>query len=301
MSEPAPAPDATPRGPASDIVPCLSVTADEAAVDEVTWRLEELGATAIETRDARTLASGPRGGATLLAGFADTADRDRALEAVRRLDRVAEVTAIEVGDDGWSSAWRKFHEPVVLERIEVIAPWMERSGGARAAIVIDPGRAFGTGGHATTRMVLEMLERRAAERGLPGQVLDVGTGSGVLAIAALALGAERAVAIDSDPDAVSAARENAERNRLGAAIEICRAAPDAIEERFPLVLANLDLGAFTTAAARIADLVAADGEVLVSGLLTDEVAGCLELWPGFEPLERKERNGWAALALGRKR
>jgi ribosomal protein L11 methyltransferase len=243
-------------------VPCLRATVDPDLIDSATIRLEQLGATAIETRDRSTLTPEVDGRVALLAGFADRAARDRALIQVASLPGTVETTPLEIGDDGWSDCWRAFHRPVVLEPIQVTAPWIEPRDGDRRSIVIDPGRAFGTGGHATTLLLLELLEDRASRGRLPAEVLDVGTGSGVLAIAAVALGANRVTAFDNDREAIAAAAKNA---------------------------------------ADIARLTAPGGELLLSGLLTDQVDPALALFSGFRDQGRSKRDGWAAVALGRER
>jgi len=282
-------------------VPCLRVTVDEARAEELSWRLEELRATAIETRDPGTLTAEQPGRVLMLAGFRDAMSRDRAREEIARLHDTVEVVALEVGDDGWSAGWRSFHQPVVLRRVEVLAPWMRPTSHGKIPIVIDPGRAFGTGGHATTRLVLEMIEQRFAERGPAAALIDVGTGSGVLAIAAVRLGAVRALAIDSDPEAVEAARENSVRNGVDEMIELRLATPRDVTGSYPLALANIDLKTFQGCAVDIAGLVSCDGEILVSGLLADQLASCVAYWPGFEVVEQRTRDGWAAAALRRER
>ncbi|MBD0328703.1 MAG: 50S ribosomal protein L11 methyltransferase, partial [Thermoleophilia bacterium] len=109
-------------------------------------------------------------------------------------------------EPGWQEGWRAFHVPVVVGPLWIGPPW-ERPSAAATAVVIDPGRAFGTGAHATTRLCVELLV--ALE---PGSLLDVGAGSGVLAIAAAKLGFDPVAAIDLDEAAVAAARENAAAN-----------------------------------------------------------------------------------------
>ena len=124
-----------------------------------------------------------------------------------RGDALVEVTSSEVADD-WRERWRSYHRPaVVRERLTVRPPW-EPPGTTPLDVVIDPGQAFGTGAHATTRLCLELL----LEVGPPGSLLDLGCGSGVLAIAAARLGFAPVVAVDNDPAAVAAANANAALN-----------------------------------------------------------------------------------------
>jgi len=193
--------------------------------------LWQAGAAAIEERETATRV-------LLVAGVAPGADIGPLVAAVR--DRwPAEVAAADV--DGALDAWRAFARPVsVGRRLRVRPPWVP--AGRRVAgveVLIDPGRAFGSGAHASTRLALAAIERlvRGGER-----VLDAGCGSGVLGVAALALGAAEAVGVDRDPDAVAASRANADRNGVGDRLtatgrpldEVVTAGPP-----FDLVAANL--------------------------------------------------------------
>lgn len=124
---------------------------------------------------------------------------------------LVEVTTSELPDD-WTERWKQFHKPLVLgDRLVVRPPW-EAPLGAGVELVIDPAQAFGTGSHATTRLCLELLLTLAEEDGERGPLVDVGCGSGVLAIAAAKLGWEPVVAIDYDPLSVDATIENAAVN-----------------------------------------------------------------------------------------
>ena len=133
-------------------------------------------------------------------------------------DALVEVRTEEVADD-WDRRWREFHKPLVLDgRLAVRPPW-EDAIGAPVEIVIDPGQAFGTGAHATTRLCLELM-LEVGSGGAPGGFLDLGCGSGVLAIAAARLGWDPVVALDYDPASVEAAVDNARVN--GVRIEVGR-------------------------------------------------------------------------------
>ncbi len=153
----------------------------------------------------------------------------------------ARITEVE---SGWEERWRAFHRPVRVGPLWIGPPW-ERAPADALAVVIDPGRAFGTGAHATTRLCLELL------LGVPrGSVLDVGCGSGVLAIAAARLGFGPVVAVDVDEAAVGAARANAATN--GVAIDVHHL--DALEDTLPVadvVLANVTLEAVEALAPRV--------------------------------------------------
>jgi ribosomal protein L11 methyltransferase len=226
-------------------------------------------------------------------------------------EALVEVSSSEVDDD-WGERWKRFHRPVLLASpaparvpaLHVRPPWAPASArsGARE-IVIDPGQAFGTGGHATTRLCLELLLELAALRGAGGGLLDVGTGSGVLAIAAAHLGYAPVLALDHDRLSVAAAIENAAVN--GVAIEVRRfdlrresladvaSAPTATTT----VLANLlrplllDLAAAIDSPPR---------DMIVSGLLRAEVDEVARVFAGRLDLrehERREDGDWAATWL----
>lgn len=278
--------------------PCLFAFARAERAEEIAALLPGWGALALEERDAGTMTGPGRDGVVeLIAGFPDAASRDRARDGLAA--RGVEAIAADVADDGWSSGWRAFFRPVVLERLQIVAPWMEPPRPDLPAIAIDPGLAFGTGGHATTRLVVRLLERRAAGGGLPASVLDVGVGSGVLSIAAVKLGAARALGVDVEPEAVAAALENAAANGVADAVEARVGGPGEVDGEWPLVLANIELRAFLACAPAIAARVAPGGELFVSGLLEEQVEEGEALFPGFARTALLVEDGWAALALGR--
>lgn len=160
----------------------------------------------------------------------------------------------------WTLAWRERLEPVWVGGLCVAAPWHATPD--EATLVIEPGQAFGTGHHETTAGCLAALQQqRLAGR----SVLDVGTGSGVLAIAAARLGAASVVACDSDPVACAIARDNAARN--GVRVEVVDGGPEAVAgRRFDVVVANLDTATLTGEASRLAAAVARPGILIASGV-----------------------------------
>lgn len=204
---------------------------------------------------------------------------------------LVEVTTSEVADD-WAERWRSFHRPLVLgERLVVRPPWCAPIPGAAVDLVIDPGRAFGTGAHATTRLCLELLLDLPAA----GDALDLGCGSGVLAIAAARLGWAPVLALDHDPLAVEAARENARVN--GVPIEVRR--HDLRQSVVPgaaLVLANLLRPLLLAWAGSIAE---PPGLVIASGLLAEEADEVARAFAshGLDERDRRAHGEWAALLL----
>ena len=195
-------------------------------------------------------------------------------------------TSSEIADD-WGERWREFHHGREIgERFWIGPPW-ERVPSERTAIVIDPGQAFGTGAHATTVLCAELL----VEIEQLGPVLDLGCGSGVLAICAAVLGHAPVFACDSDPLAVAATRENVQRNRVEVEVWEADALYDELPRSIPLWLANLELRPLEELAWR-PDLPA---RLIVSGLLERE-AFALD---GYRVAERRTLEGWQALLLER--
>jgi ribosomal protein L11 methyltransferase len=219
-------------------------------------------------------------------------------------DALVDVRTSEVADD-WDQRWRSFHRPLVLDdRLAVRPPW-EDAIGIPVEIVIDPGQAFGTGTHATTRLCLELMLSLPAG----GAFLDLGCGSGVLAIAAARLGWDPVVALDYDPASVVAAAENAGFNgvRVDVRAHDLRSDPVATGRT---VAANLLRPLLLTWASRLA-LASTLPEtastlpetVIASGLLRhegDEVAGAFGAL-GLAEVARRESGEWAALLLERRR
>lgn len=180
-------------------------------------------------------------------------------------------TAEPVPARDWSEAWKEGLEPVIVsERLVVRPSFLEPVAGCAAEVVIDPGQAFGTGGHASTRLALEWVDALAPT--LPGaRVLDAGCGSGVLALAALRLGAEWALGFDLDPLAAAAARENARINGLDRRLTLFTGPLDALAAPpFDLVLANMLSREFLPLVGGLAARARGGGAVVFSGLLAVE-------------------------------
>ena len=175
-------------------------------------------------------------------------------------------------DEDWSVRWREGLGVVrISPRLAVRPPFVADDASGAPAIVIDPGQAFGTGGHASTRLALTLLDGlgSAALRG--ARVLDVGTGSGVLALAALRLGAERAVAFDLDPVAVHEARDNAVRSGHAAGAQLFAGPLAALRARpFDLALANLLRSELLPILGEVAAALRPGGRAVLAGLLVAE-------------------------------
>ena len=192
-----------------------------------------------------------------------------------------EVESVPV-EGGWEDRWRAFHRPVVAGGLWIGPPWEPVPAGAHA-VVVDPGRAFGTGAHPTTRACIELLA--GVER---GSCLDAGCGSGVLAVAAARLGFAPVVAVDVDPAAVEVASATARLN--GVAVDVRLA--DVLRDELPetdCVVANIELAAVEQLLGRLTAKA-----VVTSGYLAHQTPSA----PGWERTARLELEGWAADALG---
>ena len=216
--------------------------------------------------------------------------------------------SIPLREYDWAHSWQKYYRPLAIgERLYIVPEWerdtAELPEGA-VRVLMNPGLTFGTGSHASTQLCLEGVETYL----VPGSsVLDLGCGSGILSIAALALGASRVTGVDIDPKAVDVAYENAALNGFGK--DRCRylagnilddpaLAAELGREMAPLVLANIVADVIIPLAPMVPDLLAEGGTFLCSGIIDqrgDEVAAALER-AGLTVIRRLEKNGWVALA-----
>ncbi len=227
--------------------------------------------------------------------FHDAGDRDRAAGALRARFPTLGVRAIDVPDQDWAARSQASLHAIQVANIIVAPPWDAREG----AIIIQPSMGFGTGHHATTRLCLAALQQIDV-RGL--RVIDVGTGSGVLAIAASRRGAGTVVAIDDDPDAVAAARENLLLNEDArvtlTVMDFRLPSPDSrIPAEFDLVVANLTGGLLVAAAEPLRSLAAPSGRFVLSGLMDHEEGDVLRAFAGLDVEWRGQEDEWVCLEL----
>jgi ribosomal protein L11 methyltransferase len=207
---------------------------------------------------------------------------------------LVDVTTSEVADD-WAERWRAFHQPLTIAgRVHIRPPWSPPAGSELVDVVIDPGRAFGTGAHATTKLSLELLFEAGPEE---GALADYGAGSGVLAITAAKLGYAPVLAIDNDPLAVEATRANAAANAVALEARRVDLRTDPLPAA-PTVLANLLRPLLLILAERLPD--PPPSTLIASGLLpeeADEVAAAFAA-RGLDERARRMERDWAALAVG---
>lgn len=203
-----------------------------------------------------------------------------------------------VQQEDWETAWKRYYHVLEIGKKIAVVPSWEAYEGDRVQLVLDPGMAFGTGTHETTFLCLELLDElvRGGER-----VLDIGTGSGILAIAALLLGAESALGVDIDPMCVRVAGENARRNGVQErfAIEAGDLAAKA-KGKYDIITANIVADAVTRLAPDAAGRLAKGGTFIASGIIeerAEEVGASLEA-AGLKVREVRRANGWVALVAG---
>ena len=230
--------------------------------------------------------------------FSDAGERDRAADALRASLPHLSIESVDLPDEDWAARSQASLKAVHAGQFIIAPPWDLPAGDVAATvIVIEPSMGFGTGHHATTRMCLRLLsEIDVAD----ATVLDLGTGSGVLSMAAALRGARSVVGIDIDQDAIDSAETSARMNTL----------PDTIAfqvldfrnhppQPADLVLANLTGGMLTSSAAAIAALVRSQGQLIVSGFDHTEVDGVLNAFAGFTERNRLTEDNWIALLLHR--
>ena len=232
----------------------------------------------------------------------------------------------EIADQNWMEAWKQHYNPILIGKNLVIVPaWMESPEPDRVAIKIDPGMAFGTGTHPTTQLCLELMEReildirdsknenkdtanasRISNSG--SQVIDVGCGSGILSIAAIKLGAARALGVDIDPGSIVNARENANTNHVGDELILdVGSVREILDGKFafsraPLVVANILAPVIIRLfEAGLADLIEENGAIILSGILQEQAQGVMDAGQakGLKMIERRQMGDWVAVTMSR--
>ncbi len=256
------------------------------------------------------------GGAVVIRTFfrpeeVDDWTQEQLQEYLRRLSRHGlfplGMEMRQVAEEDWAQAWKAHFKPLrVTPRLVICPPWEDyRPTGGDLVITIYPGMAFGTGRHPTTALCLEALEQVWEEESLPWQqssfqVLDVGTGTGILALAAARLGA-KVLAIDVDPEAVAAALENVRLNTLEDMVLVEATLLNALRQQFALILANLTAQDLQQWAEALAGRVLAGGALIVSGFLEADLPGIVSRFQdmGLHQAGFLSREGWGALILRR--
>ncbi|MEP7082496.1 MAG: 50S ribosomal protein L11 methyltransferase [Chloroflexota bacterium] len=295
----------------------LSVEADAEAVEAVSEILGRVSAgTAVrptrlirDPNDELVAREDPEAPYVVSAHVADEPTAASSVEDTERalwhfqafgLGRVGLLQVRSVDDADWTDAWREHYVPQRIGRVVIVPSWADEPvAPGEVTIVMDPGMAFGTGLHPTTRGCLAMLQELSP---MPGAVLDVGAGSGILGLAALRLGAERVTAVDIDADAVRATLDNAARNDLADRVSASRGSLGTEPtERYGLVLANLVAAVLVDLAPRLAAHLAPDGVLIAAGIIeprAEEVTDALTA-AGLAVRERRDDGEWVSLRLQR--
>jgi ribosomal protein L11 methyltransferase len=232
---------------------------------------------------------------TLLALFPGDTVAELVLHALESFDDAIDLSQAdfrEVADQDWERAWMDQYVPLQFGRRTWIVPWnMEAPAEAKEGVIVrlDPGLAFGSGTHPTTALCLRWLDSLV----LRGKaVLDFGCGSGILALAALKLGAERAVGVDNDPQALAATADNAERNGVGDFISVYLPEDEPVAT-YPVVLANILASALEELAETLASRVEPGGVIALSGILHGQEGALLQRYSQwFDALEATQDGDW---------
>lgn len=294
----------------------LSLTCRESEQPRYETALEDVGALAVTLLDAEV--DTPNERAILEPGVGETpiwnrvvlnalfhhdADCEAILAALEAFDGgldLASASFREVEDQDWERAWMDQYQPMQFGRRLWVYPWtIEPEDLPDDAVVLrlDPGLAFGSGTHPTTALCLAWLEGLE----LAGQdVLDFGCGSGILALAALKLGAARAIGIDNDPQAIAASMDNALRNGVADRLQVFLPG-DAPDRRYPVVVANILAGALDALAEQLASACAPGAVIALSGILDGQQAELLQRYaPWFDELQCAQQEDWIRIS-GRRR
>jgi ribosomal protein L11 methyltransferase len=274
---------------------CVRLTASADEVDEASGQLWLHDPLAVSETP------GAGGSVELLAGYVDAAT---AAMVAATLPARWRPEVVPMPDEmTWRDAWRADAAPVVEGDLRIWPGWWNPPGDddhfAGITAMIDPGPVFGSGTHPTTRLCLRAVRALVQPH---ARVLDVGCGSGVLSIVALLLGADRALAVDVDPDAVAVTQRNAEVNGVAPSIEsLVGSVGELPSGEHDLVLANIGAGVLTELAREIAGFTAPDGVVVVSGLLADQTAPVSATFGqmGLTGTTIAELDGWTSIVLRR--
>ena len=216
---------------------------------------------------------------------------------------------IPIEERDWTTAWQERYRPIpVGDNLVIVPTWLENPHPGRMPIWMDPGMAFGSGTHPTTQLSLAMMEEVIRDS-QPGEMIDVGCGSGILSIAAAKMGVKSVLGVDVDPDAVRITKMNAAENRVSKAITCQEGSVAGLLDRgedpfrAPLVVSNIIapilMDLFNDG---LGELVCPGGRIILSGILAEQVPGilsCLER-SGFEDAEQHQRGEWVGLVAERK-
>lgn len=210
-----------------------------------------------------------------------------------------EISTTNINEEDWATAWKKYYHPVkVSEKLVVVPCWEEYKPQTGEVIVtIDPGMAFGTGTHETTRLCMQLVEKYVKP---DTTFLDIGTGSGILAITSLLLGAKKAVGVDIDEIVLTVSHENAKLNKVDDRFEVkIGDLTEKITEKYDIVCANIVADVIIRLSENVEQFMHEDSVLLVSGIIDERAEEVLSVLveQNFTLVDRVEENGWVAMSL----
>lgn len=273
-------------------------------VDSISDALDETGALSITLTDKNdNPVLEPAPGTTPLwpdvivtALYTDPVQAELARESLRQQYKHLSYHLSELADQDWERAWMENFKPQSFgERLWICPSWIEPPVPDAVNLILDPGLAFGTGTHPTTALCLSWLDQASLDN---KSVIDYGCGSGILALAALKLGAAKVQAVDIDEQALQATTNNALTNSVDpTTLQI--GFPEQISEPADLIIANILLAPLTTLAERFKTLLNAKGTLVVSGLLEEQASQLIEIYePVFNHKLTVNKEGWALVVFG---
>jgi ribosomal protein L11 methyltransferase len=280
-------------GTTADTLVAFRVEARAAAEDGVVAALWDQGTTGVHVQ------AGPPGVVVLVAYFPERPGLEADLRAALGRCGVTALATAPVPDVDWVARFRESFRPFRVGGFQVVPAWEApdvsgEAGGTPLRIL--PGRAFGTGTHESTRLCLSALQSRAA-RGPLGRVVDIGAGTGILAVAAALLGARKVAAVDVDPDAVGSARLHARLNDVVLYLVRGDGGRPFLPRRFDVVVANLTAPLLLERRDEIALLCASSGSVVLAGFLREDAAQVAAAYAALGAADVRTLGEWAALVI----
>ena len=208
--------------------------------------------------------------------------------------KISNVNVEKEEPRNYAELTRQYFRPIRIGNLTIRAPWNKKKDNGRE-IIIEPGMAFGTGRHESTRIMVKLMDDVDFEG---KTVLDIGCGSGILALYAHLRGAGMIYAVDNDQDAILNAKKNVSLNGVGTINLLCTHLQD-VHEAFDIVLANIDIKTFSEHSAKIASLVGRNGLLFISGILRKNKSQLLCLFPGWSVVQVYRKNSWCGFLLSR--
>ncbi len=199
-----------------------------------------------------------------------------------------EIRTIEENEQDYAALTKKYFRPIRIEDVSIVAPWNKTRKDGRSRIIIEPGMAFGTGRHESTRLMMKLM--RSIDLSGKG-VLDLGCGSAILSLYASLRGAREVLAVDHEVDAVLSARKNLDLNN-SKTIQLVCSDISSVCGTYDVVLANLDIRTFTALSGQVAAFLSPQARLIVSGILGHDRKKLLSLFSGLTLLQMEERNAW---------